>query len=528
MSHKLRSTTPDIHETLPKYIQEYFPAQLFLRCGFTKALINLIETDITKGVNFFQISEGLASLNFREFSRRNRIYASATLNSTAVDVASNSSDFYSNPIYSFPSSDQIIRFFLATFEKKKLLYSEAMESLPSSILSCDHTFKISRNVGLVRETDSKFLTQFKQLFVSLNEIGEVVAWKLTKSTALSEVEDLLIDLKKRNLVKGKTVKLVCVDDCCHVRNKYEKIFPGVDVKLDLFHACQRITKTFTRSNALHNDINRDFIQIFRDNNDLGETRTKHTPSEEQIEKNLNSFHNRWINVPSSPLTSATQTELENLRQHIRKGCLSCIPPGCGTERNEQLHRLLNRSMITGASIISVELAIALLTVIFYQHNKKISALKHECNSKVKPVAPVETCINDDNLHRASFCTVKNVADNTTPSQYTESNQLTHESPMVVIADNVEDLFQESIAASILTVMCNLQELIDNIGSKNCDRSFNALDIIHLINMSAILTMEENSEIDDPKIISHTETFNRHLGRFNLEIDAIQPGWRLRL
>ena len=98
---------------------------------------------------------------------------------------------------------------------------------------------------MVRETDSKFVTQFKQLFVSLNEIGEVVAWKLTKSTALSEVEDLLIDLKKRNLVKGKTLKLVCVDDCCHVRNKYEKIFPGVDVKLDLFHACQRITKTFT-------------------------------------------------------------------------------------------------------------------------------------------------------------------------------------------------------------------------------------------------------------------------------------------
>ena len=93
--------------------------------------------------------------------------------------------------------------------------------------------------------------------------------------------------------------------------EYGIIFPGVDVKLDLFHACQRITKTFTRGNALQNDITRDFIQICRDNNDLGETRTKHTPSEEQIEKNLNSFHDRWINVPSTPLTSATQTELEN-------------------------------------------------------------------------------------------------------------------------------------------------------------------------------------------------------------------------
>ena len=100
-------------------------------------------------------------------------------------------------------------------------------------------------------------------------------------------------------------------------------------------------------------------------------------------------------------------------------------------------------MITGASTVSVELAIALLTVTFYQHNKKISALKYEYNSKVKPVAPVETCINDDNLHRAPFCTVKNVAYNTTPS-YTDSNQPTHESPLVVIADNVEDLFNSGV------------------------------------------------------------------------------------
>ena len=35
-------------------------------------------------------------------------------------------------------------------------------------------------------------------------------------------------------------------------------------------------------------------------------------------------------------------------------------------------------------------------------------------------------------------------------------------------------------------------------------------------------MEENSEIDDPTINSHTETLNRHLGGFNFEIDAIQP------
>ena len=42
-------------------------------------------------------------------------------------------------------------------------------------------------------------------------------------------------------------------------------------------------------------------------------------------KNLNSFIERWSNVPYSPLTEATFIEIENLRKHMQKGCLSEIP-----------------------------------------------------------------------------------------------------------------------------------------------------------------------------------------------------------
>ena len=102
-------------------------------------------------------------------------------------------------------------------------------------------------------------------------------------------------------------------------------------------------------------------------------------NKEKMEKNLNSFIERWSNVPYSPLTEATFIEIENLRKHIQKGCLSEIPPGCGTERNEGLHRLLNRSMISGATTLSVQLATALLTLLLYHHNVKISAEKHFCS-----------------------------------------------------------------------------------------------------------------------------------------------------
>ena len=181
-----------------------------------------------------------------------------------------------------------------------------------------------------------------------------------------------------------------------ISSKYSNIFPNVSVKLDLFHACQRITRTFARQNALHKEVSKSFVQIFRDDDDQGEKRLKSTVYKEKMEKNLNSFIERWSNVLFSPLTEATFIEIENLRKHIQKGCLSEIPPGCGTERNEGLHRLLNRSMISGATTLSVQLAIALLTLLFYHHNQKISAEKHCCSSKIKPVAPVESNVTSCN------------------------------------------------------------------------------------------------------------------------------------
>ena len=116
--------------------------------------------------------------------------------------------------------------------------------------------------------------------------------------------------------------------------------------------------------------------IFRYDNDQGETRFSETPCERKILQNLNSFINRWSKLPNSPLSEETMAEIEKLKKHIEKGCLSGIPPGFGTERNEQLHRLLNRSMITGATRISVELAVTILTVLFYYHSSRTSPGKH--------------------------------------------------------------------------------------------------------------------------------------------------------
>ena len=72
-------------------------------------------------------------------------------------------------------------------------------------------------------------------------------------------------------------------------------------------------------------------------------------------------------------------EVNCILKHVDRGCLSHIPPGRGTNRNERLHRELKR--IIHNSRLGVELGYALLTCIFYEHNEKIRATKENRASK---------------------------------------------------------------------------------------------------------------------------------------------------
>ena len=514
--HSLRSTSLDVLHCLPSSIQVYFPIELFQRSGCTKNLLQYIETQILQGVNFLTISEGLASLNFQAFCRHRQMYlAAADEHSTAVN--SSYSEFYSNQIFAFPSNDQIINLFLETFRRKKHLYQMDMDGVTATALSCDHTFKISRNIGLVREDDNKFINQFDQLFIALNEKGEVLAWKLTKSTAFSEIEDILNDVKSRLVRLNSKLDVICVDDCCHVRNKYNSVFPEVDVKLDLFHACQRIVRTMPRTNPLFGDMLRNFTQIFREDDDQGQSRLKSTPNKEKIESNLNSFMERWTNIPSSPLTDSTLLEIDLMRGHIAKGCLSGIPAGLGTERNEQLHRLLNRSLISGATRISTELAIALLTVLLHYHSKKASASTHSCNKRIKAGIQIDasTPQEEKTAQKHDKTSVTSSMEN-----IVHSDALNVE-PQVVMAEDIGDVCNESIASVILSSADNLRETIENTAKQSCDRSFVALDMLYTSKMTDILHVETNDGTEDPTVNSHLMNLERQLAGFGLQLDSIQ-------
>lgn len=131
--------------------------------------------------------------------------------------------------------------------------------------------------------------------------------------------------------------------------------------------------------------------IFREPADKGEQRTMNTPSPEIILKNIDNFMRQWKTVEfnSIPLLpSSAVHEIEKLKGHVTKGRLSGIPPSGGMNRNEALHRTLNRSL--KRSRIGLELALAFLGLFFYKWNEKKSRKSNKRGQQINYIPPVES------------------------------------------------------------------------------------------------------------------------------------------
>lgn len=149
------------------------------------------------------------------------------------------------------------------------------------------------------------------------------------------------NLKRRLDNKGISTTSIYIDNCCQWRNSLQDVF-GVDVcvKLDLFHAVQRVISKIPKRGAkgsvitgLRRPLKEDLKLVFRDPSDLGTVRKKSTPSKQTLMANLEHFLTKWDSVESDGetiLTQAAKREIENLKKHINNGCLSNIPVSCGS------------------------------------------------------------------------------------------------------------------------------------------------------------------------------------------------------
>jgi len=169
--HDYHSASTEILAILPPHLSQQFPLKLFYRSACSQELLDYVIVHIGRGHNFLELAEDIACLNFRAFSNQHRGHS--------LDA----DEYYTNIIYSSPSNDQLMYIFLAYFNSVKNTFENELATTPCSILTCDHTFKVSKHIGIVRSADKAFVNQFQNLFIGLNENGQVVNWRLTKTTA---------------------------------------------------------------------------------------------------------------------------------------------------------------------------------------------------------------------------------------------------------------------------------------------------------------------------------------------------------
>ena len=109
LCHKLMSATPDVMNTLPKILQEYFPFVLRGKSGYTKTLADFIEVQLKQGVNSLKISEGIASLAIREFCKEPLAEANEDSRSESYKIGM--TQYYKNSLFSYPSNDTLMNMF---------------------------------------------------------------------------------------------------------------------------------------------------------------------------------------------------------------------------------------------------------------------------------------------------------------------------------------------------------------------------------------------------------------------------------
>ena len=373
----------------------FIPFLLFHKVGITRELHGFILSHANAGLTISEIQTLWLQTMYDAYPLRRAAHLSAcTANSK---LCTSYPEFKQN--FQNPGEKVIASCIAGDYLKKEHLYTKRMcQMTAEKWLSCDHTFKVSANIGFW--LNKRWVKLYDTLFIVLNEEGIVLSWKLCKGTKFLSVENVLKLLKERLDRQGKNPTIFMLDNCCSWRTKVTKVFPNIAVKLDPFHAIQRVIKKIPKKKGCTETITqlrRQMIlslkKIFREPADKGEQRTMDTPPPEIILKNIDNFMRQWKTVEfnSIPLLpSSAVHEIEKLKGHVTKGCLSGIPPSGGTNRNEALHRTLNKSL--KRSRIGLELALAFLGLFFYKWNETKSK-SNKRGQRISYIRPVESYIS---------------------------------------------------------------------------------------------------------------------------------------
>lgn len=300
------------------------------------------------------------------------------------------------------------------------------------------------------------------------------------------------------------------------------MFPGVKVKLDLFHGVQRVTRTISKGTEFSAKFSKEFGQIFRANGDFGDKRTSSTPQPNILNENLDNFLKRWKAILEENNLGRTLIEIENLRKHIDNGCLSGLEPGEGTECNESLHHTLNNSLVAGVTTIGPELIVALLSLLFYGVNSKRKGNQHKGNSRVIPFVPVLNSneeVQQARKKRVPYFKSESMEEMTLSSVW-KSQGISNEdqgditSDDIVIIENIDDMCNETVSALLLRQTRAMYNILNSINANCNDRCINVyeLPVMQVSSIKQVLVANDNvsdmAELDKNLLQRNLLSFNR--------------------
>ena len=237
------------------------PFLLFHKVGITRELEHFILTHANVGMSISDIQTIWLQTMYDAYGSRKNAYITACRRFSKPCL-----QFYEfNQKCANPGEKVITSVIAREYFNKEYLYAQRMTQITcEEWLSCDHTFKVSANIGFW--FNKKWIKLYDTLFIVLNEDGVVLSWKLSKGTKFSSVENSLQLLQDRLHKQGKNPTLFLLDNCCAWSAKIKNIFQDMSVKLDIFHAVQRVVKQIPRKkgcNEILKHMRRTMIKSFK-------------------------------------------------------------------------------------------------------------------------------------------------------------------------------------------------------------------------------------------------------------------------
>ena len=349
------------------------PFVLFHKSGLTRNLYNMIESHDAAGLSVSDTMKVWSQMICINYQGIRDIFCARTESFNKEDFPTDYLD-----IFGGRKGQKLITAVLnTTYFLKEKYYDNRMSCIDATAISCDHTFKVPVNIGLW--VCQKWVKIYKSLFIVLNETGLVVGWQLCRNSKFESVENLLQRLFTRFEKSERTLVFIHIDNCCTWRALLKGIFgEHIQVKLDWFHGIQRVTSEVPRKKGVTEEmksLRRKMIanlkMVVRQPHDYGSQRKSSTADEVSMERNINEFLKIWRDQEidgSLVLPQSALKAIDGLLIHVRSGCLSNIPPSGGTNRNEAIHRPINKAF--KGQRFGVQTAIASLGKFFYRWNER--------------------------------------------------------------------------------------------------------------------------------------------------------------